>query len=81
MSGSKLQLDDLYQVWLKLACNSAEQDQKKKKKLSVLSLFISSLGEGCFPSFEQTWIFSSKDDLCLIWLKIKFHAFKCNAFI
>jgi hypothetical protein len=33
-------------------------------------LLLSPLGEGQSPSFKQTWIPSTKDDLCPVWLKL-----------
>jgi hypothetical protein len=45
--------------------------EKMFKKCQCISTFaITSLGEGQSPSFEQTQIPFSKDDLCKVWLKL-----------
>ena len=69
---SPLRRDNLYQVWLNLACWFW-----RRRSIFFLNfqctftlLPLSPLGEGQSPSFEQTWIPSPKDDLCQVWLKL-----------
>jgi hypothetical protein len=52
--------DNLYQVWLNLACWFWRRRFFKKIQCIFTLSLLSPLGEGLFPSFEQTWIPSTQ---------------------
>jgi hypothetical protein len=53
--GFPLPKNNLYQVWLNLACWFSRRFKKKFQCIFTL-LLLSPLGERLSPSFEQTWI-------------------------